>query len=130
MSTNKQKFNKRHGQPLNKSNSKAEISKLSGVSMSILNQVYDRGLGAHKTNPQSVRNVKGVKGGPGKKMELLEEQQIKIYGRSIPLKKNNLYYIQCLLVQVHMEKRKELVKCLRLLLRKLKVLKKKNDTNI
>ena len=36
--------------------------------MSILDKVYDRGIGAHKTNPSSVRNVKGVKGGPGKKM--------------------------------------------------------------
>ena len=62
------KFNKRYKQPLNKSNSKKDISKLTGISMSILNQVYDRGLGAHKTNPHSVRNVKGVKGGPGKKM--------------------------------------------------------------
>ena len=68
MTTNKQKFNKRYGQPLNKSNSKAEISKKTGISMSILDKVYDRGLGAHRTNPQSVRNIKGVKGGAGKKM--------------------------------------------------------------
>ena len=33
MSTNKQKFNKRYGQPLNKANSKQDISKLSGISM-------------------------------------------------------------------------------------------------
>ena len=79
MSTNKQKFNKRHGQPLNKSNSKAEISKLSGVSMSILNQVYDRGLGAHKTKPHSVRNVKGVKGGPGKKMSANQWAMARVY---------------------------------------------------
>ena len=37
--TNKQKFNKRYNQPLNKSNSKKEISKLTGISMSILNKV-------------------------------------------------------------------------------------------
>ncbi len=66
--TNKMKFNKRYGQPLNKSNSKKDISKLTGISMSILDSVYDRGLGAHRTNPQSVRNIKGVKGGAGKKM--------------------------------------------------------------
>ena len=68
MTTNKQKFNKRYGQPLNKSNSKADISKKTGISMNILDKVYDRGLGAHRTNPQSVRNIKGVKGGAGKKM--------------------------------------------------------------
>ena len=55
MTTNKQKFNKRYGQPLNKSNSKADISKKTGISMNILDKVYDRGLGAHRTNPQSVR---------------------------------------------------------------------------
>ena len=61
MSTNKQKFNKRYGQPLNKSNSKADISKKTGISMSILNQVYDRGLAAHRNNPQSVRSLSGKK---------------------------------------------------------------------
>ena len=61
MSTNKQKFNKRYGQPLNKPNSKKDISKLTGISMSILDKVYDRGLGAHKSNPQSVRSVSGKK---------------------------------------------------------------------
>jgi len=53
--TNKQKFNKKYGQKLNEPNSKKDISKLTGVSMSILDKVYDRGLGAYNTNPQSVR---------------------------------------------------------------------------
>jgi len=53
--TNKQRFNKRYGQKLNEPNSKKDISKLTGISMSILDQVYDRGLGAYNTNPQSVR---------------------------------------------------------------------------
>lgn len=68
VTTNKQKFNKRYKQPLDKSNSLSDIAKLSGISKSILQQVYNRGVGAWKTNPGSVRNVKGVKGGPGKKM--------------------------------------------------------------
>jgi hypothetical protein len=63
MSTNKEKFNKRYGQPLNKSNSKKDISKLTGISMSILDKVYDRGLGAHKSNPQRVRSLSGKKVG-------------------------------------------------------------------
>tara|TARA_E500000318_G_scaffold109407_1_gene122299 strand:- start:115 stop:429 length:315 start_codon:yes stop_codon:yes gene_type:complete len=66
--TNKQKFNKRYKQPLSTSNSLSDIAKLSGISKSILQQVYNRGVGAWKNNPGSVRNVKGVKGGPGKKM--------------------------------------------------------------
>ncbi len=61
--TNKQKFNRRYGQPLNKSNSKKDISKLTGISMSILDKVYDRGLGARLSNPQSVRSLSGKKVG-------------------------------------------------------------------
>ncbi len=53
--TNKMKFNKRYGQPLNKANSKKDISKLTGIKMSILDSVYDRGMGAFRTNPGSVR---------------------------------------------------------------------------
>ncbi len=53
--TNKMKFNKRYKQPLNKSNSKKDISKLTGISMSILDSVYDRGMGAYATNRGAVR---------------------------------------------------------------------------
>lgn len=83
MSTNKQKFNKRYGQPLNKANSKQDISKLTGISMSILDKVYDRGVGAHRTNPQSVRNVKGVKGGPGKKMGAQQWAMARVYSFAV-----------------------------------------------
>jgi len=65
MSTNKQKFNKRYGFKLNEPHSKQEISKITGVSMGILDQVYDRGLGARKSNPQSVRSLSGKKVGGG-----------------------------------------------------------------
>jgi len=53
--TNKMKYNRRHGQPDNKSNSKSSISKKTGISMSILDKVYDRGMGAYRSNPSSVR---------------------------------------------------------------------------
>ena len=43
-------------------------SKRSGISKSKLLKSYKRGIGAHKTNPGSVRNIRGVKGGPGPKM--------------------------------------------------------------
>jgi hypothetical protein len=59
--TNKQKFNKKYGFKLNEPHSKQEISKLTGVSMRILDEVYDRGLGARKSNPQSVRSLSGKK---------------------------------------------------------------------
>ena len=63
MSTNKQRFNKKYGFKLNEPHNKKEISKLTGVSMGILDQVYDRGLGARKSNPQSVRSLSGKKVG-------------------------------------------------------------------
>ena len=59
--TNKQKFNKRYKQPLNTSNSLADIAKLSGIKKSILQSVYNRGVGAWKTNPASVRLKSGKK---------------------------------------------------------------------
>ena len=79
MATNKEKFNKRYGFAKDKGHSKAEISKLTGISMSILNKVYDRGVGAHRNNPGSVRNVKGVKGGGGKKMGPQQWAMARIY---------------------------------------------------
>ena len=53
--TNKQKFNRKYNQKLNEPNSKKDISKLTGISMKILDEVYYRGVGAFKTNPKSVR---------------------------------------------------------------------------
>ena len=40
----------------------------SGIPLARLQESYDRGIGAWRTNPSSVRNRKGVKGGPGKRM--------------------------------------------------------------
>ncbi len=53
--TNKHKFNEKYKQPKNQANSKKDISKLTGIPMSILDDVYDRGMGAYKSNPGSVR---------------------------------------------------------------------------
>ncbi len=82
VTTNKMKYNKRYGQPLDKPNSKASISKKTGISMSILNQVYDRGLAAHRGNPQSVRSLSGKKvGGSSLKGKMSAQQwaQARIY---------------------------------------------------
>ena len=53
--TNKREWNRRHGFPQDKSNTIREISILSKPTLKTLQTVYNRGVGAHKTNPQSVR---------------------------------------------------------------------------
>jgi len=53
--TYKQKFNKKYKQPLNQSNSLNDISRLTGFKKSGLQTIYNKGIGAYKTNPQSVR---------------------------------------------------------------------------
>lgn len=80
MATFKEKFNKKHNQPLDTSNSLTKIARLSGISKSILQEVYNRGIGAHKTQPSSVRNVRGVKGGAGKKMSKEQWAIARVYG--------------------------------------------------
>ena len=77
--TNRQKFNKKYGFDKDASHSKKEISKLTGVSMSILNEVAKRAGGAYANNFSSVRNVKGVKGGAGKKMSINQWKIARIY---------------------------------------------------
>tara|TARA_A100001391_G_scaffold57632_1_gene35316 strand:+ start:1467 stop:1823 length:357 start_codon:yes stop_codon:yes gene_type:complete len=79
MSTNKEKYNKKYGFAKGTSHSKAAISRKTGISMAILDKVYDRGVGAHRNNRASVRNVKGVKGGPGKKMGPQQWAMARIY---------------------------------------------------
>lgn len=57
--TYKQKFNKKYNQPLNQSNSLKDISKLTGYKLSGIRTIFNKGKGAYKSNPQSVRpNVK------------------------------------------------------------------------
>ena len=50
---------------------KSKTCKKSGggnYGITTLRKVMNRGYGAYRTSPGSVRNVKGVKGGPGPKM--------------------------------------------------------------
>ena len=77
--TNKSAYFNRHNIDKGESLSLAEMSKISKVPKSILQKVYDRGIGAHKTNPGSVRNVKGVKGGPGKKLSKEQWAYARVY---------------------------------------------------
>jgi hypothetical protein len=55
----KDKYNTKYEYKKNESHTLEEISKDTGVSMKGLQQIYNKGIGAYKTNPQSVRpNVK------------------------------------------------------------------------
>ena len=57
--TYKDKYNKKYGYAKNASHTLEEVSKDTGVSMKGLQQIYNKGIGAYKTNPSSVRpNVK------------------------------------------------------------------------
>lgn len=55
MTTYKQKFNKKHGQPLNESNSVAKIARLSGISKKEADAIVEKGKAAYYNNPKSVR---------------------------------------------------------------------------
>jgi predicted ABC-type ATPase len=57
--TYRNKFNKKYGYALNDSHSLTEIAEITKISLSALQDIYDKGIGAYKTNPESVRpNVK------------------------------------------------------------------------
>lgn len=53
--TYKQKFNKKYGFKKDEPHSLADISKITGYKKSGLQTIYDKGIGAYKTNPSSVR---------------------------------------------------------------------------
>jgi len=53
--TYKNKFNKKYGFPKDEPHSLAEISKLTGFKLSGLQIIFNKGVGAFKTNPASVR---------------------------------------------------------------------------
>lgn len=53
--TNRERFLKKHGLPNDTSLDLKEISTLSGMPFSALKMVYNKGLGAYHTNPESVR---------------------------------------------------------------------------
>lgn len=51
----KNKFNKKHDLPINDSHTIEEISKLSKYKKKGLQTIYNKGIGAYNTNPESVR---------------------------------------------------------------------------
>jgi hypothetical protein len=53
--TYKHRFNKKYGFPKDEPHSLADISKITGYKKSGLETIFDKGIGAFKTNPTSVR---------------------------------------------------------------------------
>jgi hypothetical protein len=53
--TRRENFLKKKGLSTDRSYSLKELSKIAGVPISTLQVVYNRGIGAYKTNPESVR---------------------------------------------------------------------------
>jgi hypothetical protein len=61
MSTHKQRVLKKLGLPKDESLSLIELSKYFKIPVEALQEVYNRGVGAWKTNPESVRLMSGEK---------------------------------------------------------------------
>ncbi len=81
MSTFKSKYNLKYGFPKNESHSVQDISKTTGIKKSILQDVYDRGIGAWKTNPTSVRSKSGDKKDSGFPLSKRMTKERWAYGR-------------------------------------------------
>jgi hypothetical protein len=57
MATHRERYLKKMGLDTKRGYSIAELSNVSGVSSAILQQVFNRGVGARVSNPQSVRLI-------------------------------------------------------------------------
>jgi len=83
MPTNKEKYNAKYKFPKGTPHSKRDISKKTGIPVRILDDVFDRGVGARKTNPQSVRSATTGKkvGGKSLRGKMSAEQwgQARVY---------------------------------------------------
>lgn len=64
MATNREKFLKKHDLPMDTHLSLIDISKKANMPLNALRKVFERGIGASKTNLQSVRLKPGTKYGP------------------------------------------------------------------
>jgi len=77
--THKERYNRRHGFSKDESHSLAELARLSKYTKRALQEVYNRGVGAHKTNPSSVRRVSDFKKLPGKKLSAEQWGMARVY---------------------------------------------------
>ena len=102
MSTNKEKYNKKYGFKKGASHSIDAIAKKTNTKKSILQKVYNRGVGAHKTNPESVRLKSGKKDPSAplsKKMSKEQWGQARVYsfvmgGKTTKTADKDLYKIR------------------------------------
>ena len=76
-------FLRKHHLPTSEHHSLGELSKISGVKKSTLEEVYDRGIGAYKSNPTSVRMKgsfkKGVSAPMSKKLSKEQWAMARVY---------------------------------------------------
>ena len=83
MKTHREKVLTRLGLSLDEGHSLETLAKKSGVPLSILHEVYKRGIGAYETNPTSVRlkgsYVKGVDAPMSKKLTTQQWGFARIY---------------------------------------------------
>ena len=77
--THKQRYNKRHGFDRDEGHSLTELAKISKYPKKTLQEVYDRGVGAHKTNLSSVRREGDFKKAPGKKLSAEQWAMARVY---------------------------------------------------
>ena len=69
MVTYKEKYNAKYKFPKGTGHSKEDISKKTGIPVGILDQIYDRAIGARKNNPSSVRRAADGKKVGGKSLK-------------------------------------------------------------
>lgn len=87
MKTNREKFLEKHSLPMDTHLSLIDISKKAGMPLNALRKVFDRGIGAFKSNPESVRLRPGTRYGPGYKKNVEAPRSAKLspeqwaYGR-------------------------------------------------
>ena len=75
--------NKKYGFKPDKGHSLPTIARLTGIPLSNIKKIYQKGLGAHKSNPQSVRRKSDGKKVGGKslkgKMSAAQWAQARVY---------------------------------------------------
>ena len=91
MKTNREEFLEKHNLPMKTSLSLEEISQLSKMPIGALQEVYNRGTGAYRSNPSSVR-VEGSfkKGVPGRKLSVQQWSFGRVY--AFVMKTQKVFY--------------------------------------
>ena len=77
--THKSEWNKRRGLPARAAHSISELARKSKYSVATLRKVHNRGVGAHSTNPGSVRRQSDFKKAPGNKLSAEQWGMARVY---------------------------------------------------